>query len=484
MMAMRLPYRIQIPLGLVMAVIVAVVLVTGVAARVSARSAREETLSTVDRAVALLSAQARPLLASDDTWQVFALLRNTAALIPGASTGHARVAVLDAQGRVFAASIPSLLPTGQQLLGTKEPGLTLPPASRMTGRTVRDESGHAFVLAEPIRSEDGQTLGFVYVEIDRRVFAPQWAEITKPALGGAILAVVLLVPLGWWIGHRMTQPIARIASVIERMGRDDLATLRQDVPRPRDRELARISDAVALWIDETRERRQAERRALSAERMAAVGRMTAAVAHEINNPLAGLMTAARTLQMHGGAEATRIRTIELLQRGLGQIQTTVAALLPQARVEDRPLAVTDIDDVVTLAEPAAVRLGVALSYQTHVDSALRAPSAALRQVMLNLLLNAIKAAGGQGEVSLALSADEDVVRVEVANTGRHLTGIALQERIAAESGDDPRGFGLWVCHELATQFAGGFHADESFQSGTCLVFWIPNRERHEEAAPH
>ena len=47
--------------------------------------------------------------------------------------------------------------------------------------------------------------------------------------------------------------------------------------------------------------------------------------------------------------------------------------------------------------------------------------------------------------------------------------------------DDPRGFGLWVCREIATQYGGGFDVDHQHGQGTRLVFWIPNRESHEDA---
>ncbi len=70
-MLSRLPYRIQIPLGLAAAVVVAALLVTVVAAQIGARSARKDTLATVDRAVVLLAAQSQPALAADDTWGVF-----------------------------------------------------------------------------------------------------------------------------------------------------------------------------------------------------------------------------------------------------------------------------------------------------------------------------------------------------------------------------------------------------------------------------
>ena len=106
----------------------------------------------------------------------------------------------------------------------------------------------------------------------------------------------------------------------------------------------------------------------------------------------------------------------------------------------------------------------------------------MRQVMLNLLINAVKAAGDQGWVNAQLHADADAVRFVVSNGGERLDAQALETRVTAESGNDPRGFGLWVCRELATQFDGGFGVVDTDDAATTLQFWIPNRERDETAA--
>jgi two-component system, NtrC family, sensor kinase len=478
----RLPYRLQIPLGLSLAVVVAAMLVTAVAAQIFARTARADTLATVERAAQLLGAQSLPMLAADDTWRVFALLRSTAAFLPGAATGQARAAVLDSEGRVFASSAPQLLQTARTLLGQSVGGQPLPPPTDVSKRVQMDRPDGGIALLEPIRSEDGQVLGFTYIEVDAPVFAADWTALAEPALIGVGLAVFLLVPAGWWLGLRMAAPVGTVAQVIGHIGRLDPAELRRHLPRTKNPELGRISAAVEQLISELHVRKQAERRALSAERMATVGRITAAVAHEINNPLGGLLTATQTLSVHGGSEATRNRTLDLLRRGLHQIQTTVAALLPQARIEDRALEIDDFADVLTLACPDVVHRDLQLTSRVEVDSALRVPSADLRQVMLNMLLNAVSAAGEPGAVHAELRADAERFVFSVEHAGQVLTRDALETIVAAESGDDPRGFGLWVCREIATQYGGGFDVDERHGRGTRLVFWMPNREMHEEPA--
>jgi signal transduction histidine kinase len=96
--------------------------------------------------------------------------------------------------------------------------------------------------------------------------------------------------------------------------------------------------------------------------------------------------------------------------------------------------------------------------------------------MLNLLINAIKAAGQNGQIFSCLIADKDKVIFSVSNTGTSLNAEKFKSILDAESGANPHGFGLWVCQELANHYGGGFYLDDIADNKTRLVFWVPNRE--------
>ena len=91
----------------------------------------------------LLVAQGKPLLAQDDTWRAYTLLRNTAALLPQTEKGQSRAALLDAQGRFLAGSDPVRLRTGEQALGVLINGRLL---STVSGATQPEYNG-TFVIA-------------------------------------------------------------------------------------------------------------------------------------------------------------------------------------------------------------------------------------------------------------------------------------------------------------------------------------------------
>jgi signal transduction histidine kinase len=229
-----------------------------------------------------------------------------------------------------------------------------------------------------------------------------------------------------------------------------------------------------------REKAEFERQMVKSERMAAVGRLTACIAHEINNPLGGMLNAISTLKRHGSPDPVMQKTVSLIERGLSQIGETVAALLVEAKVKSRPLSASDLEDVRILVVPAANKQGAQLSWSIALNDTIALPSTLVRQVLINLLLNAIAAAGRGGQVAMRALASESRLVVVVENTGRPL----LPEQLArlfepfTNFSDSGNGLGLWICYQIVTQLGGTISA-ESGNEITRFTTIIPLDLQHD-----
>lgn len=147
-----------------------------------------------------------------------------------------------------------------------------------------------------------------------------------------------------------------------------------------------------------------------------------------------------------------------------QIKDTVGALLVEAKVSTRSFSPQDIDDVQTLVDPQARKRSVQVSWQLDLARPLPLPSTLVRQVLINLILNAIQATEEGGEVVVKVT-ETDSLSLEVVNGGRVLTEPQIEHLFepfvnACESG---RGLGLWVCYQIVKQLGGTIAVDSSLR---------------------
>ena len=214
-------------------------------------------------------------------------------------------------------------------------------------------------------------------------------------------------------------------------------------------------------VDELKEKIVLKREVINHERMAAVGRLTASIAHEINNPLGGMLNAVSTLKRYGPTDPLSQKTVNLLERGLSQIRETVAALLVEAKIASRSLTLQDTDDVRLLVTPSAQKQHTDLVWQADLPASLPLPSTPVRQLLINLSLNAIQAAGQGGHVAVRLSCDESRLTIAVENDGQALSA-AQRERLFepfSRLSEHGNGLGLWICYQIVTQLNGDIRAE-------------------------
>ncbi|HET6973235.1 MAG TPA: ATP-binding protein [Pyrinomonadaceae bacterium] len=200
--------------------------------------------------------------------------------------------------------------------------------------------------------------------------------------------------------------------------------------------LALLADQVAIAIDDSRllgENLRLERELAERERLAALGRMAATVAHEIKNPLSAIKSIAQVMREDENLRNEYERDLGLIVGETDRLSQSVTQLLSFARKESpavQPLSVDElVRSVVDLFRASAREQGIVLDLQVKVEAELAGKSvSALRDALSNLLLNALQAtpAGGRVELIAAQSDGELVISVQDSGTG---VPVDLRERI-------------------------------------------------------
>ena len=395
----------------------------------------------------------------EDIWHAFETLRAPTRKVADSGSVTAKTLLLvDNALNVFASSHPRTAPVLLPLrsLGPDYMRLAerIPASGRSETQTVDLSASDYLYVLTPI-VDDQVRFGTLIIVVDKNFFLPRFYTIAWYGVFAGLLVLALLLPINWYWGRRMALPLTQLAQRMSEIGKRLPATID---PRLYDYgdELGRLFTVYNQMLVELRTKADLEKQIVQSERLAALGQLAASMAHEINNPLGGMLTAIDTLKCHAEIDPQTKKTIDLIERGLVQIKDSVGALLVEARLKSRNLGAQDIDDVLMLVMPQAHKKGVRVEMHNSLRADVCLPATLIRQILINLLLNAVEASLREGEVVCRVDTHDGQLYLHVANGGKLPEAgqiVRLFEPFFSLSAGG-NGLGLWVTYQIVSQLGG------------------------------
>ncbi len=308
----------------------------------------------------------------------------------------------------------------------------------------------------------GDVAGFVVVEASAD-YLVSLARFRRWFVLAGALGLALIVLSTTVLARQLTRPLGRLAVAADRIGRGELEAA---VPMETRDEVGWL----AVRLDDMRAALRARDERLQL--------MLAGIAHEVRNPLGGLELYAGLLREGLAQEPERLAELSRIEREIKYLENVVTDFLEYARrprpelapVPLRPL----LDEVVEVAA-AGRRPGPTVSVQVAGDLVVQADRGQLRRAIINLLRNAIGAAGASGQVVVAARAEDGQVTCEVRDSGPGVPP-ELREKVFEPfftTGEKGTGLGLAFVREIVRDHAGSVELDTAEEGGARFRLRLP-----------
>ncbi|MBO1073631.1 ATP-binding protein [Roseomonas marmotae] len=348
-------------------------------------------------------------------------------------------------------------PSGRPLAHAGEPQGPSPMAFGQAGLHWSPDPAQDTAWVQRELVMDGQVVALVAAQLAFPEQTSRQRHVTWVLTVADLVLATLAAGLAMLLARRLMQPFLAVRAALNRAGTGDFEPLplaRHDV------EANRLAEAFNLMAARLREREELASRLAERERAAMLGRLAASVAHEVRNPLAGMLTALETARRFGDDPAARGRALDLVERGLRQIEAVVRSTLATYRQNDerRPLSAEDLEDLRLLVMPEARRGQVGLDWHVSLPEPFPTDALRLRQLLLNLLLNAVAATPPGRQVRLRVDRATDTrLTICVEDEAGGLPAEA-EQRLAGSGTDAAGGTSGGLGLEIAAQLAASLGA--------------------------
>jgi len=363
---------------------------------------------------------------------------------------------------------------------------------------------------EPIRNIKGEIIGILYVGMLERPYIDTAKKLMFTFILMASLLVVVLLGILYFSITRITDPLKKMVVATKKIAkgnlthkveinsRDEIGYLAECFNQMTE-ELKMANEKLIEWgktlekkVEErTKELRDMQAHLIQSEKLASLGKLAAGIAHEINNPLGGILIYSHLVLEDLPKNSPHYENMKKIVKETTRCKNIVKGLLEFARPKEPEVSLTDINQLVdsslSIMERQALfqNIKIKKEYSSELPKII-VDSSQLQQVFTNIILNAAEAMDGSGTLTLVTSVDKDkkYIDVKFIDTGHGIKPEDM-ERVfepffTTKEVGKGTGLGLAISYSIIQKHGGKIEVESEVGKGSTFTVRLPLKPELKE----
>lgn len=350
---------------------------------------------------------------------------------------------------------------------------------------------------EPIKKFSGEVIGILYVGILEKKYADMRRATMLYFLGLTLAGIVVAVFFSYFLARRILQPIRNLVFASERLAQGDLS---HRVNLKSKDLIGKLGDTFNFMAQSLRERdeklkEQAQQTIQESGRLATVGQLAAGVAHELNNPLGGVLMYSHLLLEKLDENDSNRENLEKIANQATRCKKIVKGLLDFSRQTEPKVELSDINELLNqtmmLVENQAVFQNITITKKLLFSlPKVMVDESQMQQVFINIALNAAEAIEEKDKNKVD---GEFIIQTQIADNGQSLeisftdTGCGIPEEnikrlfepfFTTKEVGHGTGLGLAISYGIIQSNNGTITVKSQVGKGTTFTIRLPINERN------
>ncbi|MFW6140293.1 MAG: cache domain-containing protein [Acidobacteriota bacterium] len=362
---------------------------------------------------------------------------------------------------------------------------------------------------EPIKNLQNQIIGILYVGMLEKPYIDTAHKVMITFTFMASMLVILLLVLLYFSINRIINPLLKIVEATQKIAKGDLSHkvkvnskdeigyLAESFNKMTD-DLEAANKKLIEWgktlekkVEErTKELKEMQAHLIQSEKLASLGKLSAGVAHEINNPLGGILIYSHLILEDLDKDTPYYDNLRKIVKETSRCKEIVKGLLEFARPKEPEASIVNINNVVdkalSIIETKALfqNINIKKKYSSSLPK-ITADSAQLQQVFINIIINAAEAMEGNGSLTIetGVNDQEKQIYIRFQDTGpgipEEVKNRLFEPFFTTKEVGKGTGLGLAISYSFIRKHKGTIEVKSKVNEGSTFIVKLPVKDEHK-----